>query len=878
MVVEVRRGAPLPDRSGQRGGADASLSVDDVAFAVVPHTHWDREWYLPFEQFRVLLVRTVEEILDTLEADPRFSHFTLDGQAAIVDDVLELRPDLEPRVAALARAGRLAVGPAYVLPDEFLIGAETHVRNLILGGRVVRRLGAEPMGIGYQPDPFGHIAAMPQILRGFGLDGFVFWRGMGDEVDRLGPIFRWVGPDGSWVHAIRQLDGYGAGCDFGRWIENGVSVHEQPERWPEAAAHRFVRFVRKQRPTIERGELREISLANGGDHRRIQPDLPALLDAARDAHPRTSIAIDRYDTYLDRVRGRLGDIAEVSGELLGAREAFILRGVNSARMYLKQRHAEIERDLIVGETLASLALLSRGASYPAAELWHAWRELLRNSPHDSITGCSVDGVHADMLDRYRRAGQITERVRREALAALVGRDEPWTHEPAAEADRSVVNPLPMARTVAVSVPVPASLADVRSLVLDRAEGVMPVQLTSDGRGLAVVDLPAFGAATFTLRPWSWGRGAGDAVAAGGRTIETDRLRVRVTDGAFEVTDLVTGAVHRRVAWLEDVGDRGDEYTFRGFDEPARTTLGMDPAVRVLADGPLVAEIEAAYTLSLPEGLATEDERSDTFVSVRVAVRARLVRGLDRVEFTVVVDNVARDHRLRVRVDDETAASSVRAEGHFAVLRRAPGRRSEGTGWYEVPEATDHTAGFVAAGSVALVGRGLPEYEAVRRPDGGLDLALTLLRCVGQLGRDLPSRSGGAGPAIATPDAQCQGRRVSEFALLLGAGERTDGDLVRASLDYRIGAEIGPAGPHAAVPIVLTGGPVAFSALKAAEDGDGVILRIWNPDPELTFIDITSPGRTIERCRLDETWLDAPGRDPMTIGPSEVATYRIRPLD
>ncbi|HSA57575.1 MAG TPA: hypothetical protein VLE53_17815, partial [Gemmatimonadaceae bacterium] len=132
---------------------------------LVAHTHWDREWYQPFEVFRIRLARAVERICDVLEADPRFTSFTLDGQAVILEDVVELRPDLEPRLRRLIAAGRLEVGPSFVLPDEFLASPEALVRNLLLGRTVCERFGARPMAVGYMPDPFGHVAQMPQILR-----------------------------------------------------------------------------------------------------------------------------------------------------------------------------------------------------------------------------------------------------------------------------------------------------------------------------------------------------------------------------------------------------------------------------------------------------------------------------------------------------------------------------------------------------------------------------------------------------------------------------------------------------------------------------------------------------------------------------------------
>src|SRR5205814_8391643 len=101
--------------------------------AIVPHTHWDREWYQPFQTFRLRLVDLLDDLLPRLEADPSYARFMLDGQMAVIDDYLALRPEAEERLRRLAASGRLSVGPWYVLMDEFCVSGETIVRDLQLG-------------------------------------------------------------------------------------------------------------------------------------------------------------------------------------------------------------------------------------------------------------------------------------------------------------------------------------------------------------------------------------------------------------------------------------------------------------------------------------------------------------------------------------------------------------------------------------------------------------------------------------------------------------------------------------------------------------------------------------------------------------------------
>src|SRR5579872_4620584 len=179
--------------------------------SIVPHTHWDREWYEPFQTFRLRLVHLLDGLLDLLESDPSYSTFLLDGQMAAVDDYLEVRPEAEERIRALAGAGRLTMGPWYVLMDEFLISGETIVRDLQMGLARGTAFGGV-MEVGYLPDMFGHVAQMPQLLRIAGFEHAVVWRGVPSAIDRN--AFRWESPDGSSVRAEYLVVGYGNGASI----------------------------------------------------------------------------------------------------------------------------------------------------------------------------------------------------------------------------------------------------------------------------------------------------------------------------------------------------------------------------------------------------------------------------------------------------------------------------------------------------------------------------------------------------------------------------------------------------------------------------------------------------------------------------------------
>jgi alpha-mannosidase len=361
----------------------------------------------------------------------------------------------------------------------------------------------------------------------------------------------------------------------------------------------------------------------------------------------------------------------------------------------------------------------------------------------------------------------------------------------------------------------------------------------------------------------------------GTVIENDRFRIEAaTDGTLAMVDKHTGRQFEHLHALEDEPDMGDLYNFCPVDDD-RTWRSERAAVRVVADGPVVWELEVRVEADRPAGLDLEFRPVADTVRLTVVTRVRLVRGSSRIEFRTTIDNPARDHRLRVVFPTGAAAGPVRAEGHFALVHRPLAPRQPRTEWAEPPDATQHTLGAVALGPIALLTKGLPEYEARSHIDGP-ELCLTLLRCVGVIAQPagvLTTRPQGAGPQVHTPDGQCLGRHELEYALLPDADMLEDSMLLREAQDYRCGFLVVPPGVRFDPPLALEG-DVAFSCLKGAEDGDGVILRCFNPGPAPARARVVG-ALTVARTRLDET-----GEQPLHDGvlqlrPGEIGTLRLR---
>ena len=797
------------------GEPDPVAAYDLRHFFVVPHTHWDREWYRPLEHFRLELGRVVDGLIETLEQDQSFSSFTLDGQAIVLEDYLDVRPQSEQRLRALLTAGRIEIGPSYVLPDELLVCAESLVRNLLIGRAVCARFGVAPTPVGYLPDSFGHPLQLPQILAGFGIDNFVFSRGLGDELDELGVVFRWRAPDGSEVLAIQQLPQYG----------NFALLSDVDD-----AASRVGAIAQWFGSTLAGAGIHDLLLCNGSDHLPVQPELPGWCDELEHRFPGARFTIARYSDYVAALGAP--DVGTHQGELLGSRLQNVLRGVNSARLYLKQANERAERRLLASETLSAVRTLLDGRPFPRPEFTFAWRELLRCQPHDSICGCSCDEVHRDMVVRYEQLHRTLDLLESDAVDGLSAPDE-------TERRVGLFNPLPFRRRCVVQL-----------------AGAEPAAVELDGFGATTVELSAASAtATAALPP-----AAHDA-------IESDCLRVQVSaDGSLSAFDKRTGCTFDGLHVIEDEPDCGDLYNFCPVQGAQRWRSELARS-RILRDGPLVSELELELRAHRPAGLDDSAE-----VPLMVTTVVRLVHGGRRIEFRTTIDNGSRDHRLRAIFAGAGSDGPARAEGHYTVVHRPLSPLHPASDWAEPPDPTQHTLGAVAVGALTLLTRGLPEYEA--RSDGAL--CLTLLRSVGVISQPdgLATRPHSAGPQIKTPEGQCIGRHVLEYALLVDGDTLSDAELIRESQDYRYGFLACPPGLEFAPPLTLEG-DVVFSCLKGAEDGDGLILRCFNPSPSPAVVRLAG-AVTVSETRLDETGERPAGDGPVRLGPHAIATLRLRP--
>jgi alpha-mannosidase len=895
----------------------------------VPHFHWDREWYEPFQVFRHRLVTALDTVLATAEADPDF-RFTVDGQLAAVEDYLEMRPENRDRFAALVAGGQLAIGPWLILLDEFLCSGETIVRNLQMGWAAAAKLGGS-MAIGYLPDMFGHVAQMPQILARAGIENAALWRGVPGSVE--GHAFRWRAPDGSQVRTEFLFDGYDNGLDvllvpeaIGRALDEYAAMTEH--RW---------------------GNDPVLAMA-GTDHAPPDPRLASWL--RRDSTAARPISVATLDEYIrEFARDEVSTV--VTGELRSHVRGNILPGVLSVRQSLKARMALAERTVDHAERLTALWSERDESRFLAL----AWRKIIESTAHDSVVGSGTDETSDQVEARLAEATHIARAVRDGALAeraALVPSD-----------GYLVANPLPVPRTALVEVDVlagtalvatapdgstnsvqltsiaPTVLSDERmdasqlervlrrihrrelfgrqidhyeltpgSLVFHLAElptsgpfdllilrrevaeaaaahpGEWRVRTLEEARATALVPVrvPASGLASFKVEPNRAEPGERTAVTITPATATVAGLSNGLVDvgvnvdGTIDVTG-AEGTVLRGVARLVDGGDRGDSYN---YGPPAKDVLVAEPTevtVDVLENGPLRARIRITRVYDWPAALSPDrDVRAGETVSTPVETLVELRVGEPFVRVSTSLLNTSADHRLRCHVPlPEPVTGSVSA-GQFAVTER--GLTAEG-GWGEYPIPTFPASSFVAAGPAIMLLDHVTEYEVVDD-----ELAITLLRAIGSISVNIhPFRDEPAASEIPAPGAQDLGVRIeNRFAIMASATGWQGANAVALAEEFRNdvlvtrgSAPDGGTLPADASGLHVDGADIFVSSIRRVADAgievrlvamseSGCAARITGSFTEATTVDLL--GRPLASSEVTD------GLD-LDLGPWEIRTIVLR---
>ncbi len=858
---------------------------------VVPHTHWDREWYFTVEESQALLLHDLSEAMTHLENDPAFATYVLDGQSVMVTDYLKGRPEDEERLRSLAEAGRLRLGPWLTQTDSQVVAGESITRNLLYGLALARSYG-DAMMVGYIPDPFGQSASLPTILNGFGIDSAVFWRGRTERHTR-DVNFLWRAPDGSQVRTTHILLGY----QVAKYLESD----------PEVLQRRMARIVER----LQVGSAStNVLVPAGHDQMPIQKNLPTLLAKLEELNPGNSYRITTFEEYFDDTFADPSGMEVYEGEFTEGKYTRVHRSIYSTRMDLKLLNGEAEAELTqVLEPLLSVAARF-GFEYPHGMVAEAWSLLLQTHAHDSMGGCNSDRVNEAIRHRLVKALEIIR-----ALANLAARRLATSIAKDPNEDLLFVfnaNGHPCSRTIEQELfvdaedfalidndgnDVPYSVLELQSWdaqALDRQIAHLNQHIPLYRAVISFkVEFPGVGYTTLRIVPGAPGKTVPVVSQAQATRIENGGLAVELGPDGLTVT---SGDGRRLAVALEESGDEGDSYNY--------SSPPQDLVLRDFTFSPAgVSELASTRKLSfvarrqIPASLQERAQGATSDLSEFRGV-AELRDGEDFVRVHLEHDNATDDHRVRLRVGTGLHASMSIADNQFGVIRREfahpEAENFVELGWAEKPIPVYPMMSFCALAEAArgayVATRGLREYEAIGSDHD--ELAVTLFRSFGAIGKDDLVLRPGRASGIKVPSPEAQLHQHLEFDVAVGFFDGESDVAVASRAAHQLGSlertfqvkkyndfQLNPTGVGvpASFDWFTLDASVVLSAVKQAESGSGYVVRFFNPTWEPVEVAVPSlEGLRPHYSRLDETEGEGVADASVTVPPCGVTTllYRV----
>ena len=845
---------------------------------VISHTHWDREWYMSFESHRARLVELMDSLILLMENEPDYKYFHLDGQTIVIEDYLEIKPFMKSRLDALIKAGRIKVGPWYVLQDETLVSGEANVRNMLEGINFCKENGYPITKVGYFPDAFANVSQAPQLLRGFGIDNAVFGRGLGVVManNKVGEVaddkeLIWEGADSSRVMGVM----------FTEWYDNANEMPVEKEKCKEKMDKMIALFEKYAKTPHWLG-------MNGSDHQPIQGNLTEALSLAREIYgDNLEIVHSNFDEYISALRPYKNDFSVVKGELTGQKTTgkSPLSDTASTHQQLKNKNHMVQNLLEQQSEPISVMSSLCGDVYKKEYLRYGWKKLMQNHPHDSICACSCDDVAIQMSARFDCARDVGRYIRDEAAEYVCAQIDT-----SSLGEKSIVvfhtNPFKTKAVVTAEVWLKEETDFYITDENDKAVNSHIVhhgnrftfKLPKDSFRVAIRDhkytvkfpvaLSGVGYSVFKIKFGKAEEVKTDLVI--GKTGAENRfIRFNIeNDGTVTLYDKLSNKEYKGLNLIEDVGDMGDAYNFVQTKD-GKTVYASLKDIEIEEQSEFFATYKITSVIDVPKGL--DENKNRTYEAFLHTVTTFVTINSDsrRLDFKLNINNQSENHRLRALFKSEIDTSFVYADGQFDVIKRniKPGEK-----WAN-PCYSQRLAAFVSLEDkergFMLASRGLNSYEVLR--DGKNTVALTLLRSTGTLG----DWTWGQKP---DPLLQVKGDITLEYSVIpfkLNQKAEAFGEAYAFNSDFVYSYETDCHGgtlPLSKRFIELKGEYLRSSALKKAENSDDLILRVYNVSEEEQSVGFFLDGLVLKAVtNLAE---DKDCEFDGMVAPKKIMTYRL----
>lgn len=855
-------------------------------------THWDREWYQTFQGFRMRLVKMVDELIEVLETRDDYGVFHFDGQTIVLEDYLEIRPENRERLEKLIKSGKLIIGPWYCMPDEVLLSGESLIKNLQKGFKLSRDFGVEPLKCGYICDIFGHIAQMPQIFSQMGINSAILWRGIGDT--DLPMFFDWKSPDGTSVRTVRQhpRSGYGS-FSIEALDRDPLKVDDIPD---DELRDRIKKHVDEE---LERANIPYLYLGDAVDHANCHKHTGKYIKILKELYPDATIHHENIDNLFESIKNEKG-LPEKIGELYGFTKISgrTIMNTASSRPYLKIANDKVQT--LLEKWIQPLYAFGH-SNEPKIYLDLANEYLLKNHPHDSICGCSLDRVHENMMYRYNQSEEIANEILFNFKQSRRIKDE--------NSDDMIIevfNPLPYSEKTNIEVGVlfdkdfptygeGMGYEQISSFRLYDADGneidygISKLeknqrfrthdQVAERGHYYILTftaDLPAMGSVKYRISPCGGEYTRKLKRLNSGRNFaENEFIFFEINyDGSINLTDKKTGRTYKNLLSPVDCGEIGDGWI---HVPPVndRETVSNLAYVKKIEDNAARIVFEITQVLKVPEKIQNLDKgyfSSNNDVDVTVVHEVTLTSADSHLKVNSTVINNAQDHRLSLLFPTEIDNGQYTVNQAFSFVKRRTGIYLECENGAELPCIDRQMNGIIYTrdeeGGFAIIAKG-GLHEAGVTEDG--TIKMTILRAFPRVVLQNLQTQG-----------QVQGETSYEYILMPFGKDMTDNELQIKQDILSAGYENiyykGKLTDDVISDMEICERKLVYSTANPIEDG--IEIRVYNPSNEAVE-DTISFKKDIKKAvftdldygELSKCDFDG-NRIMLTLKPYEIKTIKI----
>ena len=587
-------------------------------FYAFGHAHIDIAWLWPIAETERKVLRTFAAQIRHMDEYPEYKF--LQSQPHLYRMCKEMYPKLYEKIKQKVAAGQwIPEGAAWVECDTNVTGGESLIRQFIHGKRFFKEEFGIDSKMFWLPDTFGYTAALPQIMKGCGVDYFstqkLWWNYHGGQTFPYN-YFNWVGLDGTAIKSFNH-------DDYNSDIHAGTAI----EKWKN----------RKQKQNV-RGFLVPYGYGDGGggpardfiEYVRRENDFEGC-PRVKNAHP-----LDFFHEHPEPVDNYVGELYLQCHRAVQTSQAKTKKGNRKSELAL--------REVEFWGVAAKLA----GYDYPLEQMDELWKKILLNQFHDILPGSSINRVYKEAEALYAQVQEDLARIRTEMNASLASGDEAVT----------VYNSLSFDRVAVIELPAGFQGAEAAGKALN-------VQKLGD-RMIAEVTVPACG--TVTVRaaaPKAPDTGAGAFLTDSGAVLENEKLKVVFGEKGEIVSILeketgreLTAGPCNQMKMFKDIPASWEAWDVDTTYEYCPVELNEPATYELVSDGPVKAVLK--ITRNISESQLTQ------LVSLR--------RGAARVDFDTTVQWHELHKLLKVGFPVQYYTEEAVHEIQFGHVRR-PNHRS-----------------------------------------------------------------------------------------------------------------------------------------------------------------------------------------------------------